>query len=62
MTYDGTIKWWFQHVMGSSAAVIADQSALNAVQEIPAVQSMPSYPSQGYCAIVNGMAVIKMSE
>ena len=62
VTYDGTIKWWFQHVMGSSAAVIADQSALNAVQEIPAVQSMPSYPSQGYCAIVNGMAVIKMSE
>ncbi|MCO7111241.1 hypothetical protein NIA69_21620 [Gemmiger formicilis] len=33
VTYDGTIKWWFQHVMGSNAAVIADSGTLIALGE-----------------------------
>ena len=62
VTYDGTIKWWFQHVMGSSAAVLADQATLDAVGKKAAVQAMPNYPAQGYCAMVDGIAVIKLSD
>lgn len=62
VTYDGTIKWWFQHVMGSSAAVLADQATLDAVGKKAAVQAMPNYPAQGYCAMVDGTAVIKLSD
>lgn len=62
VTYDGTIKWWFQHVMGSSAAVIADSGTLIALGETPAVQAMPLYPANGYCAMVDGTAVIKLSD
>ena len=62
VTYDGTIKWWFQHVMGSSAAVIADSGTLIALGETPAVQAMPFYPANGYCAMVDGTAVIKLSD
>ena len=62
VTYDGTIKWWFQHVMGSSAAVLADQATLDAVGKKTAVQAMPNYPAQGYCAMVDGTAVIKLSD
>lgn len=62
VTYDGTIKWWFQHVMGSSAAVLADQTTLDAVGKKAAVQAMPNYPAQGYCAMVDGTAVIKLSD
>ena len=62
VTYDGTIKWWFQHVMGSSAAVIADGGTLIALGETPAVQAMPLYPANGYCAMVDGTVVIKLSD
>ena len=62
VTYDGTIKWWFQHVMGSNAAVIADSGTLIALGETPAVQAMPLYPANGYCAMVDGTAVIKLSD
>ena len=62
VTYDGTIKWWFQHVMGSSAAVIADSGTLIALGETPVVQAMPLYPANGYCAMVDGTAVIKLSD
>lgn len=62
VTYDGTIKWWFQHVMGNSAAIVANGSTLDALADTAAVQAMPCYPAQGYCAIVDGTAIIKMSE
>ena len=62
VTYDGTIKWWFQHVMGSSAAVIADSGTLLALGATPAVPAMPLYPANGYCAMVDGTAVIKLSD
>ena len=62
VTYDGTIKWWFQHVMGSSAAVIADSGTLTTLGETPAVQAMPLYPANGYCAMVDDTAVIKLSD
>ena len=62
VTYDGTIKWWFQHVMGSNAAMIADSGTLIALGETPAVQAMPLYPANGYCAMVDGTAVIKLSD
>ncbi|WP_300364505.1 glucosyltransferase domain-containing protein [uncultured Subdoligranulum sp.] len=61
VTYDGTIKWWFQHVMGSSAAVIADQAQLDAWAEDERVQAMPAYPYSGCCAMLDGTAVVKIS-
>ena len=61
ITYDGTIKWWFQHVMGSSANVIADQGQLDAWAEDPRVEQMSVYPNAGYCAMLNGTAVVRIS-
>lgn len=61
VTYDGTIKWWFQHVMGSTANVVADQGQLNAWAEDPRVETMPVYPYDGYCAMIDGTAVIRIS-
>ena len=61
VTYDGTIKWWFQHVMGSTANVVADQAQLNAWAEDARVEEMPVYPYDGYCAMIDGTAVVRIS-
>lgn len=61
LTYDGTIKWWFQHVMGSTANVVADQAQLDQWAEDPRVQAMPAYPEGAYCAMIDGTAVIRIS-
>lgn len=61
VTYDGTIKWWFQHVMGSRANVVADQGQLNAWAEDARVEAMPVYPYDGYCTMIDGTAVIRIS-
>lgn len=62
ITYDGTIKWWFGNIMGSSAKVVNTQEELDAWAENPAVQAMPSYPASGCIAMVDGAAVIKLSD
>lgn len=61
VTYDGTIKWWFQHVMGSGANVVADQAQLDAWAQDARVQAMPCYPNGDYCAILDGTAVVRIS-
>ena len=61
VTYDGTIKWWFQHVMGSRANVVADQGQLNAWAEDARVEAMPVYPYDGYCTMIDSTAVIRIS-
>ena len=62
ITYDGTIKWWFANIMGSGARVVNTQAELDAWAENPAVQAMPSYPARGCIAMVDGAAVIKLSD
>ena len=62
ITYDGTIKWWFGNIMGSSAKVVNTQEELDSWAENPAVQAMPSYPASGCIAMVDGAAVIKLSD
>lgn len=61
VTYDGTIKWWFQHVMGSTANVVADQGRLEAWAEDPRVEAMPVYPYEGYYAMIDGTVVVRIS-
>lgn len=48
--------------MGSSAKVVNTQAELDAWAENPAVQAMPSYPASGCIAMVDGAAVIKLSD
>ena len=62
ITYDGTIKWWFANIMGSGARVVNTQAELDAWAENPAVQAMPSYPASGCIAMVDGAAVVKLSD
>ena len=62
ITYDGPSKWWFGNIMGSSAKVVNTQAELDAWAENPAVQAMPSYPASGCIAMVDGAAVIKLSD
>ena len=62
ITYDGTIKWWFGNIMGSSTKVVNTQAELDAWAENPTVQAMPSYPASGCIAMVDGAAVIKLSD
>ena len=62
ITYDGTIKWWFANIMGSGARVVNTQAELDAWAENPAVQAMPSYPARGCIAMVDGAAIVKLSD
>ena len=62
ITYDGTIKWWFANIMGSGAKVVNTQAELDAWAENPAVQAMSSYPASGCIAMVDGAAVVKLSD
>lgn len=62
ITYDGTIKWWFSNIMGSNAKVVNTQTELDTWAENPTVQAMPSYPASGCIAMVDGAAVIKLSD
>ncbi len=62
ITYDGTIKWWFANIMGSGAKVVNTQAELDAWAENPAVQAMPNYPANGCIAMVDGAAVVKLSD
>ena len=62
ITYDGTIKLWFANIMGSGARVVNTQAELDAWAENPAVQAMPSYPASGCIAMVDGAAVVKLSD
>ena len=62
ITYDGTIKWWFANIMGSSAKVVNTQAELDAWAAKPAVQAMPNYPASGCIAMVDGAAVVKLSD
>lgn len=62
LTYDGTRKWWFANVMGSNAVVVNTQAELDAYAALPAVQAMPSYPANGYIAMVDGTVVVKISD
>ena len=62
ITYDGTIKWWFANIMGSGAKVVNTQAELDAWAENPTVQAMPSYPASGCIAMVDGAAVVKLSD
>ena len=62
ITYDGTIKWWFANIMGSGAKVVNTQAELDAWAENPAGQAMPSYPASGCIAMVDGAAVVKLSD
>lgn len=61
VTYDGTIKWWFQHIMGSGTNVVASQAQLNAWAEDDRVLAMPVYPEPGCYAMIDGTAVVKIS-
>lgn len=61
VTYDGTIKWWFQHVMGSSANVVVDQTQRDTWATDPRVEAMPVYPNGGYCAMIDGTAIVRIS-
>ena len=62
ITYDGTVKWWFANIMGSGSRVVNTQAELDAWAENPAVQAMPSYPASGCIAMVDGAAVVKLSD
>ena len=50
------------NIMGSSAKVVNTQAELDSWAENPAVQAMPSYPANGCIAMVDGAAVIKLSD
>ena len=47
--------------MGSRANVVADQGQLNAWAEDARVEAMPVYPYDGYCTMIDGTAVIRIS-
>ena len=48
--------------MGSGDRVVNTQAELDAWAENPAVQAMPSYPASGCVAMVDGAAVVKLSD
>lgn len=55
-----TYRFWEN--MGIKVNGITDQDILKKLSQYKEVQAMPCYPYNGYCKMVNGVMVVKLSE
>ena len=56
-----TVKPFFTQVMGYPLELVSQEEA-EALAESDAVQAMPVFPNKGYCQVVDGIMVIRLSE
>lgn len=56
-----TVKPFFTQVMGYPLALVSEEEA-GALAGSDAVQVMPVFPNKGYCQLVDGVMVIRLSE
>ena len=56
-----TVKPFFTQVMGYPLALVSEEEA-GALAGSDAVQAMPVFPNKGYCQLVDGVMVIRLSE
>ena len=56
-----TIKPFFTQVMGYPLALVSEEET-ETLAESEAVQAMPVFPNKGYCQLVDGVMVIRLSE
>ena len=61
-TYDGTLRAFFTGLLGHPINAYFSQEQLDAIRALPAVQDMPVFPKEGYCAMVDGVMVVKLTE
>lgn len=61
VTYYSTYRSFINEVM-NYPMTIADETTANELRENAEVKDMPSYPQTGYCKLIDGNLVIKLSE
>lgn len=49
-------------LLGNELVIETDSEILNRYQDLEVVQNMPIYPTSGYCQMIDGFMVIKLSE
>lgn len=60
LTHDGTY-WRYIKTFMNNPMNLVPQSEINKLAETEPVKSLPSYPHKGYCSLVNGVVVVKLS-
>lgn len=61
ITYTQTFES-FIHVLGEDIELEEDPEVLEAYRTLEEVEQMPSFPQSGYCRMIDGRMVIKLSE
>ena len=61
ITYYGALQWYFSKRYGLLDNILCDKMRLDEIAAWPQVQAMPAFPKKGYCAMVDGVLVVKIS-
>lgn len=62
ITYIDTKVWYYQNIAGTTIRLLSGQEELKADWESdPRVKDMPVYPNNGYCAVLDGTVIVKIS-
>ncbi len=61
VTYLGSLGYYCTYVVGKPINLIYDEGWIDEISRKQEVQNLPTFPHKGYCCIVDGVMVIKMS-
>lgn len=62
ITYNDVLKWYLEGTLGKDYIFVQDGDIEEKIKSLDVVKSMPEYPHEGYCKIVDGYMVIKFAE
>lgn len=61
VTYSGTYRRYFRSILNEPISILPD-AEIKKYSEMDSVKEMPIFPHEGYCAMLDGTAVIKLSD
>ncbi len=59
VTYDANFEWNTKYMYGKNYNFTDDPDIISSIEDNPEVEAMPTYPTAGYCDIIDGVMVIK---
>lgn len=59
ITYNYVLVWYLEGILGKNYTFVQDQEVKEKILSLDEVKSMPNYPHDGYCKVVDGYLVIK---
>lgn len=62
VTHRDTFIWYFKYLLGRNYSFENDGAVIEQIAESEEVIDMPEYPNDGYCKMVDGYLVLKMTE